>query len=182
MRRLFMVLALVVLTLSVTAGALMAAPTKNFKGKASGTSSVPTGGPSVFATTSEGVFIGSHLGKGTFVASGTQTWGAVTADQCDDTVYGIVEGTVTFTKKNGDTLTATAQPGSIVCEVEPMDFTAYESVIIYEITSGTGSFATASGTFTSSSTHTRSLLVVSPFVTESVDVGTWTGVIARQGS
>ncbi len=177
MRRLFMVLVLLGLTLSVTVGAIYAAPTKNFKGKAVGTSSAaaPTtaveGALASFVTTSEGGFIGGHLGKGTYTASGQQDWFSTDAGQCEDTVYGKVSGTVTFTRKNGDTLTAEADPDSVVCQVDE-DGLIYDSVINYTITGGTGHFASATGSFTSSSTHTR------PTTTSgSDDVGSWTGVL-----
>ena len=177
MRRLFTVLALVVLALTVSVGTLLAGPKGTelpFKGKATGTSTVATGGPSVFTTTSEGKFIGSHVGKGTYEGGSTQTWGPVDGGnpECDDSVFGAVTGWIEFTAANGDMLHATAQAGSILCEVDPGDLTTYESTIIYEIIWGTGRFYGATGTFTSKSVHTRP-----DALSGSDDVGTWKGTI-----
>ena len=151
-----------------------------FKGKAEGTSTAatptdaPVGALAAFTTTSSGDFIGSHLGKGTYTGSSTQTWFLADAGQCADSVYGAVSGDITLTAANGDTVTATAQEGSIVCEVGN-DRTTYDSTIIYEIDGGTGKFETATGSFTSTSSHVRPL---PPPVRGSDDVGSWEGTIS----
>ena len=154
--------------MSVSVGSLIAKPNKpNFKGNSEGTSSVPgVVSADVFETTSVGTCIGSHLGKGTYTGASEQDWS-------EGLGYGVVSGSITFTAANGDTLCAVADADvSRVYEVAPNNFTTYTSTIIYEITSGTGKFAAATGTFTSEIVHTRP-----DEDSPSVDVGSWSGTI-----
>ena len=165
----------------VSATTVLAAPKgtdRTFKGKEEGISLVPVvvGCSTVcFETESDGTFHGSHLGKGTYEASGTQTWVGDSSNKClNSSVIGWVLGTLTFTAANGDLLNATATADSYVCETGPLfDDLTYASKIYYVIDGGDGRFANATGEFISNSTHTR------PEVDEeSVDIGTWKGKIS----
>ena len=188
MKKLSIVVTVALLVLLVSATTVLAGPKgadRPFKGKAEGTSTVATsvmpteaeisaGALAKFETASTGGFIGSHMGKGTYVGASTQTWFVKDAGQCSDSVYGAVASDITLTAANGDTLHAIALPESVVCDVSPADrlLTVYESTIIYEIDGGDGRFASASGTFTSKSIHTRE-----DASSGSDDVGTWKGKI-----
>lgn len=184
MRRLIIVFALVVLTLSVTAGTVLAGKggsDRPFAGNSSGTSTFPdnvneagdilapddvTG---IFHNTSEGTFIASHLGKGTFTGESTQNW--LTGSPSG--ICGDVTGTIVLTAANGDTISGDVVSPSTVCELDPPnDLTLYESTLHIDIISGTGRFAGASGDFVSTSTHTKI-----DAGSASVDIGTWSGSI-----
>ena len=188
LKKLALVVMVGLLVILVSATTVLAAPKgtdRPFKGKAEGTSAVPVDAASCsalacFETESDGTFHGSHLGKGTYAASGTQTWVLDINSKCPGSpVIGLVFGTLTFTAANGDLLNADATSASYVCETgPPFDDLTYASTIYYVIDGGDGRFANATGEFTSYSTHTRMLCDCASVFRRSVDIGTWNGKIS----
>ena len=166
MKRLSSVLMLVVLGVLVSGGSLIAKPDKPFKGNAEGTSTAAEDvSPYVFSTTSKGILIGSHLGRGTYEGASEQDWFVVGGQ------FGVVSGGIIFTAANGDMLLAEAdEECSFVFEVGSGG-TTYMSTITYDIVGGTGRFENATGRFTSESLHIR--VGVGP----SDDVSSWSGTI-----
>ena len=179
MKQTFMILVLVALAMSITAGSVMAGKKGTdlpFKGNGVGTSDL-TVDSNPFETESTGTLIASHLGKGSYTSISTQTWGA-NDGRCDGPAIGIVDTLVTITAANGDSFDAQSDLAlSFLCDISPggSPLTEYESFTTYDIVpnSGTGKFANASGTFTSHTIHIR------PDSNQpSDDVGSWKGTIS----
>ena len=177
MKKLAIVAVVATLVLLISAGTVLAkskGTDRPFHGVATGTSTV-TGGPAVFSTTVTGTFKASHLGKGTYTGSSTQDWsGADYSGFPFPNPCGVVDGTITLTAANGDMVEGDIDvTASTVCEVAPFNNLAYASTLVIDITGGTGRFVSATGRFTSTSTHTRVTVTA-----DSSDIGSWSGLIS----
>lgn len=161
--------AVVSLSAAAIAAPALAGPggtARPFKGNAAGQTTV-TGGPLVFASSSAGTMISTHLGKGSYSITATQDWTTAVffTHPC-----AVVAGTFTLTAANGATVTGTVSGET--CELAPFVNTSYASSLTATINGGTGRFAGASGTLTVNGLSTGP--VGGPFN----DTSTWTGTIS----
>jgi hypothetical protein len=145
MKKILMFAVVAVGAVALTASALAGPGGTNrpFKGTGSGETTVTaTGNPAVFRSASAGTIIATHLGKGTYTITATQTW----------TTCAVVAGTFTFVAANGATVFATV--AGTTCEIAPFDNTSYESDLALTITGGTDRFTGATGHFDIDGTST----------------------------
>jgi hypothetical protein len=155
-----------------------------FRGTSEGTSAVVGIQNGVVMTESEGTFIASHLGRGTYEAELVQDYARHPDPQC-----AFVSGDIELTAANGDELRlrtdAPGMPGnpqaqgrSVVCAPEdqpptgPEEGDIYLSTLYLDVVGGTGRFADASGWVFS-----RGTSEVQENVTETVDAAAMLGDI-----
>jgi hypothetical protein len=115
-----------------------------FKANGTGTTEVSsTGNPLVFDSESWGTLNASHLGKTASYIDAQQDWTRSYPDYFADPCADVVNGWMELTAANGDKLWGDLS--GEVCEDAPYDNTSYTSDLEWDVTGGTGRFATADG-------------------------------------
>lgn len=130
----------------------------------------PFEGP-FFSTSANGTIKGSLVGKGTYLLGTSWDWsGATTANPC-----GIVDGTVTITSANGDTVEGDIVGGSTICGAAGVTSSTFSQNLNIDVVGGTGRFAGVDGSLVYTATSTRDASSVFTFE----DTGTWTGSLSK---
>ena len=134
------------------------------------------GGGADFTFTGAGTFQATHLGHGEFTASGTLEYDRhqeTPAELPNDVECGFVDGTITLTAANGDTLNGQIEGNrSVICNGGNANPLTALSTLFVEVAGGTGRFADATGYYFIKSTSVP---------TTNVDQGTGVGTYDETG-